>query len=188
MPVPVPSQGFQSEGLGKGSTFFIDLPIYSSSVVKSSLHHDDPAFSNEPCLSDSAQLLYSLSEEVEDEDDDDNGGDRQQGAMVHPFSTLPAPAAAMPSTEVVQEAPSQVTDRLPTRILIADDSSMNRWMVDSSHVHCCLTADSTYMDSPKQEDYSPHAGELYERSSYGRSDSGGGGRRQHGHTGAAGRY
>ena len=100
--------------------------------MASSLNLDDPVLSNEQYLSDSAQLLYSLSE-VEDEDE--NGGDLQRGVMVHPFSTPPpAPAAAaIHPTEVVEEASSLETDRrLPTRILIADDSSMNR-LVDSSY-------------------------------------------------------
>ena len=96
--------------------------------MASSLNLDDPVLSNEQYLSDSAQLLYSLSE-VEDEDE--NGGDLQRGVMVHTFSTPPAAAAA--PTEVVEEASSLETDRrLPTRILIADDSSMNR-LVDSSY-------------------------------------------------------
>ena len=98
--------------------------------MASSLNRDDPVLSNEQCLSDSAQLLYSLSE-VEDEDE--NGGDLQRGVMVHTFSTPPLAAAAIPPTGVVEEASSLETDRrLPTRILIADDSSMNR-LVDSSY-------------------------------------------------------
>ena len=99
--------------------------------MASSLNLDDPVLSNEQYLSDSAQLLYSLSE-VEDEDE--NGGDLQRGVMVHPFSTPPPPpAAAAAPTEVFEEASSLETDRrLPTRILIADHSSMNR-LVDSSY-------------------------------------------------------
>ena len=98
--------------------------------MASSLNRDDPVLSNEQYLSDSAQLLYSLSE-VEDEDE--NGGDLQRGVMVHTFSTPPLAAAAIPPTGVVEEASSLETDRrLPTRILIADDSSMNR-LVDSSY-------------------------------------------------------
>eukprot|EP01036_Dinobryon_divergens_P023244 gene23244-31570_t len=91
--------GFQSEGLGKGSTFFIDLPVYTSRE----LHREsNPA----------QQQLYSLSEE---EDEDEDGGDDRQGAVVHPLTLFPAPAA-MPSAIA----------RPPMRILIADDSSMNR--------------------------------------------------------------
>ncbi len=59
--------------------------------------------------------------------------------MVHPFSTPPPAAAAIPPTVVVEEASSLETDRrLPTRILIADDSSMNR-LVDVCVVVFLLT-------------------------------------------------
>ena len=137
-PYLYPSQGFQSEGLGKGSTFFIDLPIYTSRE----LHHD------EQCLSNPAQQqLYSLSEE---EEEDEDGGDDRQGAVVHPLTMFPV-LAAMPSAIA----------RLPMRILIVDDSSMNRSMDSSSHIQLLTNWYLHGCRCPKlQEDNPPHAGEL----------------------------
>lgn len=96
------SQGFRSEGLGRGSTFSLDLPIFSTTkeVPSTTIH---------------GSLFEGGGEvgaEAEDEDEDEN---RQHMDAVYPDS-------------MGHGLNSSAYTREPTRILIVDDSSMNRYI------------------------------------------------------------
>lgn len=96
-------QGFHSEGLGRGSTFSLDLPIYSTTKEASS--------------STSQGTLLEGRDEAEDEDEDEDSHNRDK---VYPVSTG-------------HGSKSSAYTRVPARILIVDDSSMNRYS-DINHI------------------------------------------------------
>ena len=94
------SQGFRSEGLGRGSTFSLDLPIFSTTkeVPSTTIH---------------GSLFEGGGEvgvEAEDEDED-----RQHRDAVYPDS-------------IGHGLNSSAYTREPTRILIVDDYRMNRYI------------------------------------------------------------
>ena len=109
-------QGFHSEGVGRGSTFFVDLPVFSARdpAAVSGAALAAPSFSEQ-------QLLWPAP----------------APATAPPLSG-PAPAPA-PADQALSISPAPAPDTAllllqggsvatcTTRILIVDDSSMNRY-------------------------------------------------------------
>ena len=134
-------QGFHSEGVGRGSTFFVDLPVFSARdpAAVSGAALAAPSFSEQ-------QLLWPAPAPAP--------------ATAPPLSG-PAPAPA-PADQALSISPAPDTALLllqggsvatcTTRILIVDDSSMNRYgrsgqvrvrrLSSSPHhsVHVCMCA------------------------------------------------
>ena len=101
-------QGFQSEGVGRGSTFFVDLPIYGAKELTAlnGIANASVSFGDYQLLWPSpAPLLNRISD----------FGLAQDSYHV-----------ASEASSSLQSDTNAATQRPRTRILIVDDSSMNR--------------------------------------------------------------
>lgn len=112
------AQGFHSEGVGRGSTFFVDLPIFSA---------EDPAAVSGPAMEalsfNEQQLLWPSPAPAALSDPGAAtpvGLGLGLGGAADAASPSPAPS---PSSPLLQEA---AAPRRRTKILIVDDSAMNR--------------------------------------------------------------
>ena len=112
------AQGFHSEGVGRGSTFFVDLPIFSA---------EDPAAVSGPAMEalsfNEQQLLWPSPAPAALSDPGATtpvGLGLGLGGVGDAASPSPSPA---PSSPLLQEA---AAPRRRTKILIVDDSAMNR--------------------------------------------------------------
>ena len=110
------AQGFHSEGVGRGSTFFVDLPIFSA---------EDPAAVSGPAMEalsfNEQQLLWpSPAPAALSDPGATTPVGLGLGGAADAASLSPSPA---PSSPLLQEA---AAPRRRTKILIVDDSAMNR--------------------------------------------------------------
>jgi hypothetical protein len=108
--VPLPSQGFHSEGAGKGSTFFVDLPIYfcKEPIITHHPHLDIPAPIVEQV--DMGGQFYTMTNNV--------SGIEQWGSIsIAHHSSHPTPFSSI----LIEDYP------IRRKFLIVDDSSMNRY-------------------------------------------------------------
>ena len=134
--ISINSQGFHSEGAGKGCTFFVDLPIYFSKEPQppSPPRAEERAINNPRLQRLPYPAHLSLSSEGEKVDDDADEDDRNRAGLLSARATPCIPFSSVLHEDVV--APLDMMNRVPSathtsrkKILIVDDSSINRCVV-----------------------------------------------------------